>query len=357
MQQEGEAPRRRMIESALALIAVGVLLALALQALLPFLGTFLWTAILAVAGWPLVERLRARLGLGRVAAAGLVSALQVVLLVLPLLYLSLALVEAGEEAAAVVARLAASGVPEPPGFLDRIPVVGQRLAALWRQDAQDLPALVDQSKGALLLLGEAVVRQMNDLVTALAELGYGILLSFQVLAAGPQVQRGLRRLAAALGGTAGEATLGVTAGAVSVVAFGILGGALVEAVLCFLGFWALGLPLAPLLALLCFVLRLLQVGPWPVWIAGIAWLWLVEGSLDAAVGLAGWAAAITLLGMALETRLVGLRSPVPRPILFLAVLGGLVAWGFSGMFLGAAAVSVAWSLGQRWLALEEAAAS
>lgn len=349
-----EAPRRRIIEGALALIAVGVLLGLALQALLPFLGTFLWTAILAISGWPLVAGLQARLGLGRVTAAALVSALHVLLLALPLLYLSLALVEAGEAAAGMVARVAADGVPAPPGFLDEIPLVGRRLAALWRQDAADLPALLGQSEGALLLLGKAVLGQLNDLATALAELGYGILLAFQVLAAGPPVQRVLQRLARALGGPAGEAALGVVAGAISIVAYGILGGALVEALLCFLGFWALGLPLAPLLGLACFVLRLLQVGPLPVWILGGLWLWLVEGAPAQALALTGWAAVIVALGMMQDARLVGLRSPVPRPVLFLAVLGGLAAWGFTGMFLGAAAVSVAWTLGAQWLAEEEA---
>lgn len=353
MEQDQDLPRRRIIEGALALIAVGVLLGLALQALLPFLGTFLWTAILAVASWPLVAALQRRPGLGRVTAAALVATLHVLLLALPLLYLSLAVVEAGEEAAAVLARVLASGLPPAPEVLAHVPLIGRRLVSLWQHGASDLPALLDRSEGALMLAGRALVVQFDGLATALAELGYAILLAFQVLAAGPPVQRSLRRLARALGGPAGEAALGVMAGAISVVAYRILGWALVEALLCFLGFWALDLPLAPVLGLACFVMRLLQIGPWPVWIAALLWCWLVEAAPGQAFALGGWAALIVLLGRAVDRR-QGDRMPVPRPVLFLAVLGGLLAWGFTGMFLGAAAVSVAWTLGQQWIAQEEA---
>ena|GEM_PF-5903900 len=40
---------------------------------------------------------------------------------------------------------------------------------------------------------------------------------------------------------------------------------------------------------------------------------------------------------------------IPRTLLFLAVLGGLIAWSFTGMFLGAPAPSVGWTLMRYWL--------
>ena len=351
MQEAAESsaqPRRRVIEAALALIAIGLLLGASLQTLTPFLGALLWATILAVAGAPVAARLRHRLGIGQVAAALLVAALYVVGLALPLLYLSVTIVETGEEAATLADRLLANGLPPPPAFLAHIPLVGPRLEARWMQDDHNISGLLSQSQGALMQLGQLVLRQMTDLVTALGELGYGILLAFQLMAAGPRVATTLQRAAAALGGQAGTQALDAMARAIWVVTLGVLGSALVETLLSWLAFVALGLPLAPMLALLCFVLRLLQIGPWPVWIAGALWLWL-HGAVGPVLQLAGWVGVTIAIRMRLERRAVRLGDSVPKALLFLAVLGGLIAWGFSGMFLGAASISVAWTLLHAWL--------
>lgn len=245
----------------------------------------------------------------------------------------------------------ASGLPPPPAFLAHVPLIGPRLVARWLQDEHNIAGLLAQSQSALVQLGQLVLRQMTDLVTALGELGYGILLAFQLMAAGPRVAATIQRAAAALGGTAGTQAVGAMARAIWVVTLGVLGGALVETLLSWLAFVALGLPLAPMLALLCFVLRLLQIGPWPVWIAGTLWLWL-HGAVGPALLLAGWVAITVMLRMRLERRAVRLGDAVPKALLFLAVLGGLIAWGFSGMFLGAASISVAWTLLHAWLDAE-----
>ncbi len=157
------------------------------------------------------------------------------------------------------------------------------------------------------------------------------------------------RIAMSLGGSAGTAALDATVSAVRVVARNVIGRALVEAALLGTGFWLVGLPQTPLLVLACFVLQLLQIGSWPVWMVGLVWLWLVQVDHAAAVALLGWVVLVAVAIRLLDKRMFAHRSQVPRSLLFLAVLGGLTEWGFSGIFLGAAVVSIAWSLMQRWL--------
>ena len=341
--------RRSLIEGARALLALGVLLGLSLRVRAPFFGVLLWTGILTLSGWRLATRLADALGERRTLAAGIIACIYVVVLALPLLYLSITIDEVVQDAWTRLASIAQHGLPAPPAFLHRIPGIGKRLVALWREDQRDLPALLDQSQGALFVVGEIAVRQLSDLATSLGELGFGILLTFQLLAAGPHVPPLLHRAAMLLGGQAGVDALEVTSQAVRVVALGIIGGALVEAVLSGVGFWLTGLSLVPLLALACFVLRLLQIGPWPVWIVCLIWLWW-QGDHGAALALFAWVVVVVAgTGMVLKHRLIAARLTMPRTLLFLAVLGGPIAWGFTGMFLGAAAVSVAWTLMRHWL--------
>jgi len=276
--------RRSLIEAALALVALGVLLGLCLRVLGPFFGVLLWTGVLTLSGWPLATRLAAALDERRTLAAGIIACFYVVVLALPLFYLSVTIDEAVQDAWTRLASIAQHGLPAPPAFLHRIPGIGKRLVTLWTEDQRNLPALLDQSQGALFVLGEIAVQQLSDLVTSLGELGFGILLTFQLLAAGPRVPPLLRRVAILLGGHAGVDALEVTSPAVRVVALGIIGGALVEAVLSGVGFWLTGLSLVPLLAFACFVLRLLQIGPWPVWVVCLMWLWW-QGDHGAALAL------------------------------------------------------------------------
>jgi predicted PurR-regulated permease PerM len=119
------------------------------------------------------------------------------------------------------------------------------------------------------------------------------------------------------------------------------------------------LPLVPILIFLCFVLRVLQIPPWPVWIGATLWLWWNEPMRWPAVILPmRWPAVILTAwivfvvigsGRVMAPSLKRHRPEVPPPLLFLAVLGGLLNWGFSGMFLGAASVAVLWSLILDWL--------
>jgi predicted PurR-regulated permease PerM len=355
-QEDGLAARRRLIEAALVLLAVGLPLALTITALSPFLGAFVWATVLAVSGWPLAQRLLPWVDGNRTRAALAVAVFYVVVLALPLLYLSATLTQAIDQGIAALAAGLQAGLPAPPGFLAHIPLLGPRLAALWQQDTADIAGTLGRSEGTLVLLGQAMLRGLSDLAGALGELAFGILLAFQLLAAGPRVAALLRRLALRLGGPAGEEALAVSQRAILAVAQGVIGSALAEAIACGVAFWLCGLPVPSLLALACFVLRLLQIGTLPVWLAAAFWLWWTSAwwtlllLLVPLCLLVGWAAA------RLERRLVGPRLAVPRPLLFLAVLGGLLAWGFTGMFTGAVAVTIAWTLLLRWLAEGDEAA-
>lgn len=352
------AARRTPLETALALLALGVLLGIGMRALAPFLGALLWAGVLAVSSWKLADRLERRLGGRRALAAVLISCFHFVVLALPLIYFSVTLEEGVQSLWARATEIAVQGLPGPPAFLARIPGIGPRLTALWQHDQANLPSLVGESQGALVIAGQLALTQLSDLASAVGELVFGILLAGQILAAGRAVPDTLRQVAIGLGGPAGAAALDATARAVLVVGLGVIGGAVVEAVLTAIGFWLTGLPLAPLLALLCFVLRVLQIGAWPVWIAGVLWLWLWQGSHGAAIALVAWLAIVVLgSNRLLEPYLITRRSMLPRPLLFLAVLGGLLAWGFSGMFLGAAAVAVTWTLVHHWLDVRAPAAA
>ncbi|WP_162530798.1 AI-2E family transporter [Rhodovastum atsumiense] len=348
----GRPDRRTLLEAALTLLTAGVLIGLCFRALAPFVASMVWAAILAIAAWPLADHLERRLGWRRQMVATLIGAGYFVLLALPLIYLSLTLRTVFRDIWAMASDVAVHGLPPPPGFVPHIPVVGPRLARLWQEDVRNLAALGAELQSVLLDAARLALLQLTDVLSALGEVVFGIVLASQILAMGRSVPDMMRRFATVVGGQAAGEALAVTREAILAVAWWLIGCALVEAVLSGIGFWLAGLELASVLGFLCFVLRVLQIGPWPVWLFSLAWM-LWEGSgVGKIVFLAGWfIVAVTGTVELIRPLLVVQRPAVPAPLLFLAVLGGLFAWGFSGMFLGAAALSVVASLTHGWLAM------
>jgi len=344
------ASRRNLMEAALALLTVGILLGVSFRTLAPFISSLLWAVIMAVPAWPVADRLALRFGGRRTPAALLIGAALFVILSLPLIYLSLTLGEVGQDAWSMLSSVVAQGLPEPPAFVAKLPLVGARLVKLWNQDIHNLPTLLTDSQSVLIVAGQLAFRQMTDLVSAVGEILFGTLLAVQLLMAGPPVLVTLERFALMVGGRTGTSALEVTRQAILAVALGLVATALVEAALSGLGFWLAGLPLAAVFAFACFVLRVLQIGPWPVWILAVLGLWWWQPGHGAALFLGPW----LVLGVAGVTRLLGRymvtrHKALPGPLLFLAALGGLLTWGFSGMFLGTAAIAVVWSLLIDWL--------
>jgi predicted PurR-regulated permease PerM len=224
------------------------------------------------------------------------------------------------------------------------------MVRMWQADIHNVPDLLTRSESVLVDTAALLLRQITDLVSAIGELLFGILLAIQALAAGPAARRLLRRAAFQVAGPPGLRALDATRRAIIAVSLWLIASALVESALSGVGFWIAGLQLVPILTFVCFVLRVLQIPPWPVWLGALLWLWWSEPTPWPAVVLGLWIAIVVIgSGRALAPWLKHHRPEVPSPLLFLAVLGGLLNWGFSGMFLGAASVAVLWSLIIDWL--------
>jgi predicted PurR-regulated permease PerM len=339
-----------VVAPAIALLSGLLLLVIVFKSLVPFIGSLLWAAVLTVAAWGVVPHIQRSLGIGRGAASLCAGAGYFIVLAVPLIYLSVGIGSLAQDVWALVQSVANAGLPPPPAFLAHVPLIGGRMVRMWQADIHNVPDLLTRSESVLVDTAALLLRQITDLVSAIGELLFGILLAIQALAAGPAARRLLRRAAFQVAGPPGLRALDATRRAIIAVSLWLIASALVESALSGVGFWIAGLQLVPILTFVCFVLRVLQIPPWPVWLGALLWLWWSEPTPWPAVVLGLWIAIVVIgSGRALAPWLKHHRPEVPSPLLFLAVLGGLLNWGFSGMFLGAASVAVLWSLIIDWL--------
>ena len=330
--------------TAIIIIVVGCYLVLH-----PFLPAILFAAVVCSASWPLYVWLRKKLWGNSTLAALAMTLLLVVLVIGPSLLLALSLSDNVTALAESIKSTLDGGPVIAPEWLARLPLVGEYAAEYWQQVANSGESLAAQSKGLieparafLIGTGKAVGQGLLQLVLA-TFIGFFFYRDGDALMA--SITKALDRLA---GGLAGELLLTIQ-NTVTGVVHGIFGTALAQAAVAVAGFMIAGVPAALLLGVGTFFLSLVPIGPPLIW--GGAAIWLMSQ------GQTGWAIFMVLWGLlvissidnVVKPYLISRASNLPLLLIVLGVFGGVIAFGFIGVFIGPPVLAVGLTLLQLWI--------
>ena len=348
----------KRIEGIIQVVA-GVALAVGcLMVLKPFLAALLSAAILCFSTWPLYSVIERRLRGRRTLAALVMTLLMVVVLVLPLALIAGSYVDDVPQLAERLRDTLAEGLPMPPGWVASIPLVGDSLDAGWREIAGSKAALAEVLK-RVALPARAVLVQAGIIVgegvlqfTLIAFIGFFFYRDGAALARA--LRNGLERVA---GNVAGR-LLEIVGGTINGVMIGIIGTGLAQGLAAVIGFLIAGVPGALMLGFITAILSILPAGPPLVWIGATVWLLFQD--------MPGWAVFMALWGFfivsgidnVVKPLLISRGSSLPFVLVLLGVLGGIIAFGFVGIFLGPVLLAVGFRFVRRWAAprTDEAAA-
>ena len=325
------------------------LLAACLLVLAPFWSALFWAAVLAFASWPLMRLLTNALD-GRVnLAAGLLTTGWMLLVAGPLVWLGFNLADHVQNLVALLQGFQVDGLPDAPAWLDDLPLIGPRLASLWNTVDVQGAAMLANARPYLGQIGNWVLARSAQLGGGMLELTLSLVLVFFFYRDGPlmadKVRRGLERLI----GVRAEHYQNLVAGTVQRVVNGVIGTAAAQALLALIGFLIVGVPGAVVLALLTFALSLIPMGPPLVWAPVTAWL-VYRGDYGLAVFLGIWGTfIISGVDNVLKPYLISRGGNLPLVVVLLGVFGGILAFGFMGLFLGPTLLAVAYSLIGDWI--------
>lgn len=329
---------------------IGALLGAVAWIVRPFLGPAIWATMVVVATWPLMLRAQRAL-FGRRTLA--VLAMTLLLLLLFVVPLTLAIVTIVDNADEMVgwARLATTWhLPEkPPAWATDLPLVGGLLERAWEQaTALGLRDLLPKLTPYAGNLTRWFVGQLGSVGFLLLQFLVTVTIAAVMYATGEQAAELVRRFARRLGGERGDSVVTLAAGAIRGVALGVGVTALVQAVLAGVGLALAGVPLAGLLTALTFMFCIAQVGPIPVLVPAAIWAFW-SGSTGWGVFLLVWAGVVATLDNVLRPVLIRLGADLPLLLIFAGVIGGLVAFGLVGIFVGPVVLAVAYTLLEAWL--------
>jgi predicted PurR-regulated permease PerM len=345
-------PTTDLARATLGVLIIVVLIALTIWILRPFLGALVWALMIVVATWPVMRRLQAWLwGSRKLAVVAMTGALLLVL-VLPL---ALAVGTIAANAGQIVewaTRLQSFTMPPPPEWLGTLPLVGPQALKAWQKIAAS--RLADVAAAATPYAATGIL-WMAGTMRGIGLLFVQFLLTIGMAAVmyttGERLADGLLRFGRHLAGEPGDRVVRLAAQAIRSVALGVVVTAIVQAALGGIGLAAAGVPFAALLAAVAFILCLAQLGPMLVLAPAVAWLYW-QGATGTATALLVWTLVVLSLDNVMRPILMTKGANLPLLLMLSGVIGGLLAFGLIGIFVGPVVLAVGYTLLGAWIGQE-----
>lgn len=343
------------LEQNLGGIVLLLLLAGCLLVLRPFVSALLWAVVLCVSSWPLYRRVLRTLRNRRTLASLVMTLGMVLVFLLPFVLIGVTLADSVTELTTAAKRWFAEGPPAPPDWLAKVPLVGHSVTEYWRSVADDGAKLWADAQRFVEPVSAWLLKAGITLGGGLMELGLSIFIAFFLFRDGESLAERLRTAVDRIAGDRGKHLLVIAGNTVRGVVYGILGTALVQAVMAGLGFVIAGVPGVGLLALLTFFSSVVPVvGTALTWLPASIWLFH-QGATGWGIFMLVWGIAVANVDNFVKPWLISQGSNMPFLLIFCGVIGGALTFGFIGVFLGPTLLAVGYRLVEEWSAARLAA--
>ena len=343
---------RDLTRTVLAVLLIAILIAASFWVLRPFLLSIIWAAMIVVATWPLM--LKVQSGVRRRALAVIVmTGAMLLIFVVPLVLAIQALVDNMETITRWMRQLPTVTIPAPPDWVARVPIIGAKIAALWTEVAA--AGIADLAHRLEPFMSQAA-KWLPGAFGSVGILGFEFLLTVAIAgimyAKGEVATGGVIRFGRRLAGDRGERVVTLAGQAIRAVALGVVVTALVQTTLAGIGLAVAGIPFAALLTAVILLLCIAQIGPVLVLVPAAIWLFWND-STGWAIALLAWTVVVGMLDNILRPILIRRGADLPLLLIFAGVIGGLLAFGIIGLFVGPVVLAVTYTLLKEWVAEQD----
>lgn len=334
------------LETAIQIGLAAVLVASCILILRPFIPMVMWGIIIAIASYPTFLKFERRLGGRRTLASVLWTLVLLAVLIVPLVLLGQSVIQAIPP---IVTRLREGTVqiPPPPASVEHWPIIGTPLMRIWSVASVNLRDIflkfAPQIKSAIPVILSATAGVGSTVVQFLL----AIVLSGFLLANAQAAYNVTRALANRLFGEEGPEYQRLVGATVRSVTFGVLGVALIQTACAAVGFFVVGLPGAGVWSVVFLAAAVLQFGAL-VLVPAVIYVFVIASTTKAVLFLL-WCIVVATMDNVLKPILLGRGAAVPIAVVFLGVIGGFMAMGIVGLFVGAVVLSVGYKLFLAWI--------
>jgi predicted PurR-regulated permease PerM len=341
-----EAQVNRALEASIHIGLAFLLVAACLMILLPFVPLIAWGIIIAVAVYPSFRKLQGLLGGRGGLAALLYTLIFLAVLIIPAVLLAQSMID-GVQTLVAHLKDETLTIPPPPSGVETWPIIGRPLKNIWDMASTNVTGLVTKFAPQITAIIPKLLSASAGIGGAVLQFILSILVSGLLLANAQAAYEVTRSLANRLFGDKGPEFQELVGSTIRSVTTGILGVALIQSVFASVGFLVVGLPAAGVWAVIFLIAAVLQVGVL-ILIPAVIYVFAFATTTKAVIFLI-WCIIVALMDNVLKPILLGRGVAVPIAVVFLGAIGGFVAMGIIGLFVGAIVLSVGYKLFLAWL--------
>jgi predicted PurR-regulated permease PerM len=313
----------------------------------PFIPMLAWSIVLTVALYPLYDWLATNLGGRPKLAAAIITVISLLIIIGPVMWLGVGLIEGLQELAGQLGA-GTLAIPSPPEGVKAWPLVGPKVYELWNQASSNIGAALRQIAPHLKPLAGPVLAFAGSAGVGTLKFVLSVVLSGFLFIYGPGLVEGTRRIQAQVMTQRNEDFVALAGLTIRTVSQGVIGVAVLQSLLAGIGLKLAGVPHAGVLAFAVLVLAILQIGSAIVLLPVIVWIWATK-DFGVALPLTAYLLVVGFADNVVKPMLMGRGLNTPMLVIFIGVLGGMVAHGILGLFVGPIILAVAWQLMMAWI--------
>jgi predicted PurR-regulated permease PerM len=344
-------PERRLnaifIELSIRLFVIGFLAYWTFAIVAPFGAMIVWSVVLAVALYPPFSRLSALLGGRPVIAATLITLATLLLVIGPATWMGVGFIDPAKSLI-IGFENGDIAVPPPPESIKNWPLIGDQFFTFWELASNNLHSALSQILPQLKPVGEYLLNMVRNAGVGTLKFLLSILLSGFLLAYAPQLMLGVRALAKRIDPSKGHAYLDLAGATINAVSRGVMGLSIMQAVIGGIGMYLAHVPGAGILTIGILVLGIVQIGPLLIVAPVVFWAWTTLPTAGA-VALTVCMLTVNYMDNVLKPFIFAHGLSTPIPVIFIGVIGGVLAHGIAGLFVGPVVLAVVWELGSAWI--------
>lgn len=320
----------------------------------PFVAILAWSAVLAVAFRPLFALLTERLGCRPYTASAVLTVVTLGVVIGPAAWLGLSAVEGLKDLAGQIGSgdLALQAAPEQ---IRNWPLIGPQLYELWNQAYANVRAVLRDMMPYLKPIAGMMLSFAGDTGVGMLQFLLSVIVAGFLHPYGAQLVAALRAFLMRIVPGQSENFLELAGATIRAVSQGVIGVAIIQALLAGIGFKLAAISSAGLLAIIVLLLSIVQIGPAIVLLPVVIWIW-TDKDVTTAVLLTVYLVVVGLLDNVLKPLVMGRGLSTPTLVILVGVIGGTLAHGIIGLFIGPIILSVAWELAAAWVRIDRVAA-
>jgi predicted PurR-regulated permease PerM len=344
---DGQAFQKNMMASFVQIAALVILVSYCVVIISPFAGLAIWGVVLAVAIYPVFLKVSARLGDRRKLVATLFIILGLAVVLIPGWAMTksaiLSITSFSTELKAGIIQL-----PPPNDSVAGWPLVGERLHAAWAGAANNLEATLNEFAPQLREVGAWLARTIGSTAIGVLQVAASVIIAGVVMLYADSGYKLSCSIAKRIMPNRGEHLTDVSIATIRSVTNGVIGVGVIQGVLAGIGFFAMGLPHAGLLAAIVLITSIIQVPAILIIAPIVVWVFSFAAPVPATI-FAVYMLFAALSDNVLKPILLGRGVELPAIIVLFGALGGMIAYGIVGLFLGAVILGLGYTIISDWL--------